>query len=170
MNESFPRLPLSFSLLALPFTFYVPKGVERRQQRQRKRRNRENLLLLLLRSFRNDWFARLPGHRVPRKKGRRRERARKKEDRKKAGVTSLETRSVKRNTRTRVANNETKRGGRGGRRNERRRKRRWKIRGRRKTWTRFNGAFKFFRFFLEGEGNNWGRKGIDPGEEREERA
>lgn len=106
---------------------------------------------------------------MPRKKGRRRERPRKKEDRKKAGVTSLETRSVKRNTRTRVANNETK----GERRKKRKKKREEKkeaLENPGETWTRFNGAFKFFRFFLEGEGNNWGRKGIDPGEERDERA
>lgn len=56
---------------------------------------------------------------MPRKKGRRRERARKRGDRKKAGVISLETRSVKRNTRTRVANNETK----GERRKKRKKKR-----------------------------------------------
>lgn len=160
MNESFPRLSLSLSLLALLLLRAQRSGettTTATVQTERKRRNRENLLLL--RSFRNDWFARLPGPRVPRKpkKGGGNER-RKRGDRK-AGVTSLETRSVKRDTR--VANNRgAKRRGeeRGGGKSVRRRK----------TWTRFNGAFKFFRFFLEGEGegNNWGRKGIDPGEER----
>lgn len=159
MNRSL--VSLSLSLLALPFTFYVPKGVEKRQQRfniQRKRRNRDNLLLL--RSFRNDWFAwTSSASKAEERRREREEKERRKRGDRKAGVTSLETRSAKRDTR--VANNRgAKRRGeeRGGGKSVRRRK----------TWTRFNGAFKFFRFFLEGEGegNNWGRKGIDPGEER----
>lgn len=161
MNESFPRLSLS---LSSRITFYLLRAQRSGEttttvQTERKRRNRDNLLLL--RSFRNErsWFARLPGPRVPRKPKKEGGNERRKRGDRKAGVTSLETRSAKRDTR--VANNRgTKRRGeeRGGGKSVRRRK----------TWTRFNGAFKFFRFFLEGEGegNNWGRKGIDPGEER----
>lgn len=157
MNESFPRLSLSLSLLALPFTFYVPKGVEKRQQRFKPKGKgvTEKTFFFFVRFE----MTGLPGPRVPRKPKKEGGNERRKRGDRKAGMTSLETRSAKRDTR--VANNRgAKRRGeeRGGGKSVRRRK----------TWTRFNSVFKFFRFFLEGEGegNNWGRKGIDPGEER----
>lgn len=160
MNRSLVSLSLSSRI-----TFYLLRAQRSGEttttatvQTERKRRNRENLLLL--RSFRNDWFAwTSSASKAEERRREREEKERRKRGDRKAGVTSLETRSVKRDTR--VANNRgAKRRGeeRGGGKSVRRRK----------TWTRFNGAFKFFRFFLEGEGegNNWGRKGIDPGEER----
>ena len=147
MNRSLVSLSLSSRI-----TFYLLRVQRSGEttttvQTERKRRNRENLLLLC--SFRNDWFARTSSASKATKKEGGNER-RKRGDRK-AGVTSLETRSVKRDTR--VANNRgAKRRGeeRGGGKSVRRRK----------TWTRFNGAFKFFRFFLEGEGEGENGKRI----------
>lgn len=79
-------------------------------------------------------------------------------------MTSLETRSVKRNTRT-VANN---RGTKGGKKKEALEN--GGERRRRKTWTRFNGAFKFFRFFLEGGGGIIGAGKVLTREKRGKRA
>lgn len=69
----------------------------------------------------------------------------------KVGVTSLGM-LVKRDTRANTSRTKKEK------RTER------QIRGaetKKEGWTRFNGAFKFFRFFQKGV-NNWGRKGIDP--------
>ena len=99
MNRSLVSLSLSSRI-----TFYLLRVQRSGEttttvQTERKRRTRENLLLLC--SFRNDWFARTSSASKATKKEGGNER-RKRGDRK-AGVTSLETRSVKRDTR--VANN-----------------------------------------------------------------